>query len=163
MAAPTARNASQQNSASRPTATAVQAAAMSRRRGRTTSASSASTNRTRNGSRCCRTPPGKDAISRVSNASATGRRQSMRPRTNTPSPRNTSTVSSSTHRGRLRCTGTKGSRRRRPTAGSKSMALSMVTVGRERLMGMASRRRSNRLLTSSPPRTGNSQLIKIAT
>jgi hypothetical protein len=43
------------------------------------------------------------------------------------------------------------------------MALSMLTVASERLTGIPFERRSSRLLANSPPRTGSSQLRKVAT
>ena len=48
-------------------------------------------------------------------------------------------------------------------AGSRSIALSMPTVARDRLTGMPSVRRSMRLLAISPARIGSSQLRKVAT
>jgi len=86
-----------------------------------------------------------------------------RARTSTPTATTAMAESSNTQSGRLRWSPTKGRRATRISAGIRSIALSMLTVASDRLTGIPFVRRSSRLLASSPPRIGRSQLRKVAT
>ena len=63
---------------------------------------------------------------------------------------------------RLRCRPTNGTRASRPSAGTKSMALSMPTAASDLLTGIPSECRNSKLIAISPPRIGSSQLRKMA-
>jgi hypothetical protein len=77
--------------------------------------------------------------------------------------RTDSADSSTSHSARARCRPENGKIARSATTGSRSMALSMLTVASDLLTGIPFERRSIRHLTTSPPRTGSSQLTKVAT
>jgi hypothetical protein len=162
-ATPTALNASRQKSASKLTATAVNAAATPIKRGRRTSASSVSTNRTIVGSTRCRAALGRTRAIRVSRLSARVRLHAASASRSAATATAASAESRSTSSGRLRRNLTTGRTARRTTAGRRSIALSIPTVASDRLTGIPFECRSRRLLASSPPRIGSTKLMNVAT